>query len=166
MLSGARWVGEEVVETMEVMVPKTITLRQVTLQADLRSPGGVKPMRRSYTYVPTPDAAMVSEEYAAKVHEQNVLERSSVEAEFEEARMQQRQIGARHRDRKRRERNREEHGMARKPAVPALKPKLQLAMPVTEDAKDNPKQLRARAHAPSSALLEDAVERALSWAEC
>ena len=165
MLSGARWVGEEVVETMEVMVPKTVTLRQVTLQADLRSPGGVKPMRRSYTYLPTPDAALVSFEYAAKVHDENEQERSRVEAEFEQAKKEQAKIGARHRDRCRRDRNREEHGTARKPAVP-LKPKPQLATPATADAKDDSVQPRAQLHLPDSAALDGVVERALSWTEC
>jgi len=73
---------------MQLMVPVTIELRKVVLQADIRSPGGRKPMRRSYTYLPTPDAAMVGSEYAVQVHNENVLERRKVEEEFEQAKME------------------------------------------------------------------------------
>ena len=164
MLSGARWVEETVAETMQLMVPVTIELRKVVLQADIRSPGGRKPMRRSYTYLPTPDAAMVGSEYAVQVHTENVLERRQVEEEFEQAKMEQRRISARQRDRARRERNREEHGMARKPAAPR-KPTLQLATPVTADAHADAKG-GVRACGTDIPALDGDVERALSWEEC
>ena len=56
-MSGARWVAEKVLQSTEVLVPMQVQLREVTLQAEQRSPGGRKPVVRSFLNVPTPDAA-------------------------------------------------------------------------------------------------------------
>ena len=80
------------VESTEVMVPVKMELREVMLQAEQRSPGGSKPMRRSVRFVPTPDAAQVSDERATRMHEQNVLKRSRVEQEFDEAKRDKKKI--------------------------------------------------------------------------
>ena len=113
----ARWVSEEVVETIQVPVLLELTRRQVTLGAeDLRSPGGTKTMRRLYSYISSPDAAAVSEAFGNKVHDENELERIRVEREFEYANEQQRKIEARRRDAARRARNKAAVGTARRPA--------------------------------------------------
>ena len=57
MAAGARWLREEVIGSVEVQVPLRVELRKVTVEADVRSPGGTKPMRREYEYIPTRDAA-------------------------------------------------------------------------------------------------------------
>ena len=57
----ARWVAEETIEEIEVQVTMLVPLKKVTVEdKHLRSPGGHKPMRRTYEYVPTPVCCHVS----------------------------------------------------------------------------------------------------------
>ena len=54
----ARWVSEQTIDEMELQVTVQVPLREVTVEAaHLRSPGGTKPMRRKYLYIPTPEVA-------------------------------------------------------------------------------------------------------------
>ena len=93
----ARWVGEETIEELAVQVTVQVPLREVTLEAAaLRSPGGTKPMRRRYQFIPTPDAAAVcSKAYGDRVHAGNMASRAAVDAEFDAAEKQQCRINAR-----------------------------------------------------------------------
>ena len=110
----ARWVGERTIEELEVQVTMQVPLREVTVEAaHLRSPGGTKPMRRSYTYVPTPEVAAFDDNMARKVHADNVQQRERIDAAFEKAAAEQPRIEARRRDAKRRVRNVQLHGCAR-----------------------------------------------------
>ena len=137
----ARWVSEEVVERVEVQVAKTLERKQVVVEADIRSPGLQKPMRRSYRYQSTPEAAeALGEQYARLVHEANVMERSAVEKEFEKAEKEQTRLNNQFRKRNQYERNRQEYGTARKPAGAAAKRKPS-ATPAT--VAGPPKQARA-----------------------
>ena len=116
----ARWVGEETLEELSVQVTVQVPLREVTVEAaHLRSPGGTKPMRRSYTYVPTPEVAAFDDNMARKVHMDNVQQRERVDAAFEKAAAEQPRIEARRRDATRRAKNVQVHGCAR--GVPAAK---------------------------------------------
>ena len=51
-----------------------VATQQVTREvADLTSPGGSRPMRRSYIYQPTPPAQWFGRERAERVHEENAV---------------------------------------------------------------------------------------------
>ena len=110
----ARWVAEETIEEIEVQVTMLVPLKKVTVEsARLRSPGGQKPMRRTYFYVPTPDVARFDDKMAKDVHSDNVKERAKVDAEFAKAAAEQPRIEARRRDAIHRAKNIEKHGCAR-----------------------------------------------------
>ena len=95
----ARWVGEETLKELSVQVTVQVPLREVTVEAaHLRSPGGTKPMRRSYTFVPTPEVAAFDDQLAKKVHKENCQQRERVDAAFEKAAAEQPRIEARRRD--------------------------------------------------------------------
>ena len=82
-MSRARWVGERTVDTVTVPVPVQVDLREATIEADIRSPGLSRPMRRTYTYIHTPDAAAAwGAELAEEVHEENLESRLKVERAF------------------------------------------------------------------------------------
>ena len=160
----ARWVGEETIDELEVQVTVQVPLRKVTVEAaHLRSPGGNKPMRRAYLYVPTPEVAAHDDTMAKKVHMDNLEERGRIEEEFEKAAAEQPRIEARRRDATRRARNVEMHGCAR--GVRGAKRKA-ADTPVTADGPAP----RARVHVqtcgsegePSAA--PEAKE--LSWESC
>ena len=123
MAAGARWLREEVIGSVEVQVPLRVELRKVTVEADVRSPGGTKPMRREYEYIPTRDAAAAfGEAYGEKVHHENVAERDRVQREIEQAQAQKRRIEARRRDSERRACNKSQVGTARRPKCAACDP--------------------------------------------
>ena len=162
----ARWVGEETLEELSVQVTVQVPLREVTVEAaHLRSPGGTKPMRRSYTYVPTPEVAAFDDNMARKVHTDNVQERERIDAAFEKAAAEQPRIEARRRDATRRARNIQKHGCAR--GVPAARAKSKAAdTPVTADGKGQRARVKnmpcASECEPSAAL----VEKVLAWEGC
>ena len=141
----ARWVAEETIEEIEVQVTMLVPLRRVTVEsARLRSPGGQKPMRRTYLYVPTPDVARFDDKMAKKVHMDNMNDRAKIDAEFEKAASEQPRIEARRRDAIRRAKNMKLHGCARGVSRSALKRKADVIdSPVTVDAK----ALNANVHA-------------------
>ena len=112
----ARWVGERIVDTVTVPVPMQVELREATIKANIRSPGLSKPMRRTYTYIPTPDAAAAwGAEIAEEVHEENIESRLKVERAFEYAEANQRRIENKRRARECAARNQQKYGTARKP---------------------------------------------------
>ena len=82
--------------------------------ADLVSPGGSRPMKRSYQYQPTPPAQWFGRERAKQVHEQNVAQRAICDAQFADARSNKKKYSARRRDKARREKNTLETGLARR----------------------------------------------------
>ena len=85
----ARWVSERTVETIEVPVTIEVPLREVTVEAaQLRSPGGTKPMRRRYQVILTPNAALYCSRLASKVHRDNVAAMAAVDREFQQAEKQ------------------------------------------------------------------------------
>ena len=95
-----RWAGEQVVETVPVQITKELEIKEVLIVDDnLRSPGGSKPMQRKLKYQSTPEAAEYDAEYAERVHEKNLLERSRVLMEFTKAEMEQPRINNLHRKR-------------------------------------------------------------------
>ena len=99
-MSRARWVGERTVDTVTVPVPMQVDLREATIEADIRSPGLSRPMRRTYTYIPTPDAAAAwGADIAEEVHEENVEARLKVERAFQYAEAEQKRIENRRRAR-------------------------------------------------------------------
>ena len=109
----ARWVAEETIEEIEVQVTMLVPLKKVTVEhKHLRSPGGHKPMRRTYEYVPTPDVARFDDKMAKDVHMDNLKERAKIDAEFEKAASEQPRIEARRRDAIRRAKNVKLHGCA------------------------------------------------------
>ena len=108
-MSRARWVGERTVDTVTVPVPVQVDLREATIEADIRSPGLSRPMRRTYTYIHTPDAAAAwGAEIAEEVHEENLESRLKVERAFEDAEAEQKRIECA-------ARNKQKYGTARKP---------------------------------------------------
>ena len=113
-----RFVEQRVVRSTTVTVQKELELHQVVLEdPGLRSPNGSKPMRRTYGYVPTPEAAAAfGEAYAEKIHERNKASQDKCLEQFSTAAGGQKQIEQRRRDKKRRENNREEFGTARRPS--------------------------------------------------
>ena len=73
-------------------------------------------MRRTYTYIPTPDAAAAwGAEIAEEVHEENIESRLKVERAFEYAEANQRRIENKRRARECAARNKQKYGTARKP---------------------------------------------------
>jgi hypothetical protein len=119
-----RWAGEQVVETVPVQITKELEVKEVLLVDDnLRSPGGSKPMQRKYKYQSTPEAAEFDSEYAEKVHEKNLVERSRAVQDLMQAEQDQSRIENKHRKRKQYERNKAEYGTARKPAGAGAKRK-------------------------------------------
>ena len=163
MAAGARWLREEVIGSVEVQVPLRVELRKVTVEADVRSPGGTKPMRREYEYIPTRDAAAAfGEAYGEKVHHENVAERDRVQREIEQAQAQKRRIEARRRDGERRARNKSQVGTARRPKCAACDPGM---TPCTESAACRaplaPAAEQPLASEPFAA--EAPVEKKLRW---
>ena len=74
-------------------MPVQVDLREATIEADIRSPGLSRPMRRTYTYIHTPDAAAAwGAEIAEEVHEENLESRLKVERAFEDAEAEQKRI--------------------------------------------------------------------------
>ena len=69
-----RFGEQRVLRSTTVTVQKELELYQVVLEdPDMRSPNGSKPMRRTYGYVATPEAAAAfGQAYAEKIHERNV----------------------------------------------------------------------------------------------
>ena len=115
-MSRARWVGERTVDTVTVPVPVQVDLREATIEADIRSPGLSRPMRRTYTYIHTPDAAAAwGAEIAEEVHEENLESRLKVERAFEDAEAEQKRIENKRRARECAARNKQKYGTARKP---------------------------------------------------
>ena len=160
----ARWVGETTLETLELPVTIDVALREVTLEAaQLRSPGGTKPMRRSYTYVSTPDVARYDDKLAKNVHEKNLAERGIVEAEFEKAAAEQPRIEARRRDATRRARNVLMYGCAR--GVPAAKRKA-AETPVTADGKAQHARMDTLPCLSEHEASAAPVEKELAWDGC
>ena len=163
----ARWVGEETLKELSVQVTVQVPLREVTVEAaHLRSPGGTKPMRRSYTFVPTPEVAAFDDQLAKKVHKENCQQRERVDAAFEKAAAEQPRIEARRRDAVRRAKNVRVHGCAR--GVPAAAPAKRKAAdtPVTADGKG---QCARVEHLPCASECEASVapvEKALAWEGC
>ena len=158
MAAGARWLREEVIGSVEVQVPLRVELRKVTVEADVRSPGGTKPMRREYEYIPTRDAAAAfGEAYGEKVHHENVAERDRVQREIEQAQAQKRR-----RDSERRARNKSQVSTARRPTCAACDPGM---TPCTESAACRaplaPAAEQPLASEPFAA--EAPVEKKLRW---
>ena len=160
----ARWVGEETLEELSVQVTVQVPLREVTVEAaHLRSPGGTKPMRRSYTYVPTPEVAAFDDNMARKVHMDNVQQRERVDAAFEKAAAEQPRIEARRRDATRRAKNVQVHGCAR--GVPAAKRKA-ADTPVTANGKGQCARVECLLCASECEPSVVPVEKALAWEGC
>ena len=115
-MSRARWVGERTVDIVTVPVPVQVALREATIEADIRSPGLSRPMRRTYTYIHTPDAvAAWGAEIAEEVHEENLESRLKAERAFEDAEAGQKRIENKRRARECAARNKQKYGTARKP---------------------------------------------------
>ena len=83
-------------------------------EADLTSPGGSRPMRRSYHYQPTPPAQWFGRERSDHVHCKNAVERALCESLFADARANKKKYSARRRDKARRAKNVEQTGLARR----------------------------------------------------
>ena len=114
-MSRARWVGERTVDTVTVPVPVQVDLREATIEADIRSPGLSRPMRRTYTYmyIHTPDAAAAwGAEIAEEEHEENLESRLKVDRAFEYAEANQRRIENKRRARECAARNKQKYGTA------------------------------------------------------
>ena len=92
-----------------------VATQQVTREvADLTSPGGSRPMRRSYIYQPTPPAQWFGRERAERVHKENAVQRALCDAHFADARANKRKYAARRRDKLRRAKNVAQTGLARR----------------------------------------------------
>ena len=92
-------------------LPTELVTREV---ADLTSPGGSRPMRRSYHYQPTPPAQWFGRERSNHVHIKNAVERAFCESLFADARAHKKKYSARRRDKARRAKNVEQTGLARR----------------------------------------------------
>ena len=92
-------------------LPTELVTREV---ADLTSPGGSRPMRRSYHYQPTPPAQWFGRERSNHVHIKNAVERALCESLFADARAHKKKYSARRRDKARRAKNVEQTGLARR----------------------------------------------------
>ena len=116
-----RFVEQRVLRSTTVTVQKELDLYQVVLEdPDMRSPNGSKPMRRTYGYVATPQAAAAfGQAYAEKIHERNVESQEQCLEQFAAAEGSQKQIEQRRRDKKRREENLKKYGKARRPSAAA-----------------------------------------------
>jgi hypothetical protein len=114
-----RFVEQRVVRSTTVTVQKELDLHQVVLEDPaLRSPNGSKPMRRTYGYVATPEAAAAfGEAYAEQIHNRNVESQEQCLEKFSAAEGLQKQIEQRRRDKKRRLENKEKYGTARRPST-------------------------------------------------
>ena len=157
----AKWVSERTVDELPFQVTVQVPLREAFVEAaNLRSPGGTKPMRRSYTFIPTPDVAAVSSQLAAKVHGVNLAVRARIDAEFEAAGKQQRRIEARRRDAKRRVKNKMVHGAARVPVV-AKRQAVETPMTVEGGAQHARRQFFASVNACDEESAN--VEKELEW---
>ena len=105
--------------TMELLgtqqVAAQVATQLVTREfVDLTSPGGSRPMQRSYKYQPTPPAQWFGRERAEQVHKQNIVERAVCDALFADARDNKKKYEARRRDKARRAKNLAETGLARR----------------------------------------------------
>ena len=105
--------------TMRVVGTAEFTAFLVTKEvsrerADLTSPGGTCPMRRSYIYQPTPPREWFGDERAEQVHVQNVGRRAVSDAQFADAMDNKSKYAARRRDIARRAKNKSAGGLARR----------------------------------------------------
>ena len=92
-----------------------VATQQVTREvADLTSPGGSRPMQRSYIYQPTPPAQWFGRERAERVHKENAVQRALCDAHFADARANKHKYAARRRDKLRRAKNVAQTGLARR----------------------------------------------------
>ena len=92
-----------------------VTTQQVTREvSDLTSPGGSRPMVRSYIYQPTPPAQWFGRERAERVHKENAVQRALCDAHFADARANKQKYAARRRDKLRRAKNVAQTGLARR----------------------------------------------------
>ena len=158
-----RWAGEQVVETVPVQIMKELEIKEVLIVDDnLRSPGGSKPMQRKFKYQPTPEAAEYDAEYAERVHEKNLLERSRVILEFTKAEMEQPRINNKHRKRAQYERNKQQYGTARKPAGAGGKRKASLT-PATESGPAKQGRAEALPSVSSAGSADASVAQELAW---
>ena len=139
----------------------------------MRSPGGTKPMRRRWPYIPTPDAAAVDEDFGKQVHLDNITERSRIEAGFENAAKEQRRIEARCRDAKRRVRNVQLHGCARgvpvtrrKAAEPVMTKRKTTDTPCTADGKAQHARMNVVPCVSECEASGARVEKELAWEGC
>ena len=110
--SSARVTMEQL--SSQQMVAEVQTQRVTREVADLTSPGGSRPMQRSYLYQPTPPAQWFGSERAERVHEQNAVERAVCDALFIDARNNKNKYAARRRDQARRAKNKADTGLARR----------------------------------------------------
>ena len=92
-------------------LPTELVTREV---ADLTSPGGSRPMRRSYFYQPTPPAQWFGRELANAVSIKNAVQRAACDALFNDARANKNKYAARRRDQARRAKNVAQTGFARR----------------------------------------------------
>ena len=104
--------------TMRVVGTEEFTAKLVTKEvererADLTSPGGTRPMRRSYLYQPTPPKEWFGER-AEQVHKENIIRRVASDAEFADAIANKAKYAARRRDIARRAKNKAAGGLARR----------------------------------------------------
>ena len=92
-----------------------VAMQLVTREvSDLTSPGGSRPMRRSYNYQPTPPAQWFGRERAKRVHAENAVQRALCDAQFDDALSNKKKYAARRRDKARRAKNVEQTGLARR----------------------------------------------------
>ena len=92
-----------------------LPIKEITREmADLTSPGGSKPMRRSYIHQTTPPAEFFGHQRAQLIHTENLLKRAACDAEFADARVNKVKYDSRRRSRKRAEKNKVETGFARR----------------------------------------------------
>ena len=96
------------------LVAEVVTQLITREVADLTSPGGSRPMRRSYEYQPTPPAQWFGQQRANHVHDQNAVKRAICDALFKDARENKKRYASRRRDKARREKNVLETGLARR----------------------------------------------------
>ena len=105
-------VTKRVVGTEE-FTAKLVTKEVERERADLTSPGGTRPMRRSYLYQPTPPKEWFGER-AEQVHKENIIRRVASDAEFADAIANKAKYAARRRDIARRAKNKAADGLARR----------------------------------------------------
>ena len=113
MADSSMTVSVRVVGT-QPFVAQLVTKEITRERADLTSPGGSCPMRRSYKYQPTPPRLWFGDERADAVHEENVMQRAASDALFVDAQENKSKYAAPRRDMARRARNKAAAGLARR----------------------------------------------------